>query len=74
MLILKVRRIKMHASYDTANTDHDIALIEMNRPVKFTKAIRPVCLAEEEATFVGEHSYNFQVFPAGHIQDIQVQV
>ena len=68
MLILKVRRIKMHASYDTANTDHDIALIEMDRPVKFTKAIRPVCLAEEKASFVGEeHIYNFQVFPAGHI-------
>ena len=45
----------MHAFYDTMNTDHDIALIEMDRPVKFTKAIRPVCLAEEKASFVGEH-------------------
>ena len=51
----KVRRIKMHASYDTANTDHDIALIEMDRPVKFTRGVKPVCLAEEKASFVGEH-------------------
>ena len=26
---LQVQRIKMHAAYDTSNTDHDIALIEV---------------------------------------------
>ena len=44
----------MHASYDTMNTDHDIALIEMDRPVDFSHGVRPVCLPEEGATFVGE--------------------
>ena len=65
LLNVKVRRIKMHASYDTANTDHDIALIEMDRPVDFSHGVRPVCLPDEDATFVGEptryhlRSYNF---------------
>ena len=46
----------MHAAYDTSNTDHDIALIEMDRPVDFSHGVRPVCLPDEDATFVGEHA------------------
>lgn len=44
----------MHAAYDTSNTDHDIALIEMDRPVDFSHGVRPVCLPDEDAEFVGE--------------------
>lgn len=40
----KVRRIKMHAGYNTTTTDYDIALIEMDKPVEFKENIRPVCL------------------------------
>ena len=48
----------MHAAYDTSNTDHDIALIEMDRPVDFSHGVRPVCLPDEDAEFVGELQFD----------------
>ena len=48
----------MHAAYDTSNTDHDIALIEMDRPVDFSHGVRPVCLPDEDAEFVGEPQFD----------------
>lgn len=58
-VIRRVRKIKIHRNYDSYTTDFDIALIEMNKPVKFSSGIRPICLVDQDWTVqgsVGEYS------------------
>ncbi len=38
----------MHIDYDAITTDYDVALIELDRPVRFGERVRPVCMPEEE--------------------------
>ncbi len=42
--VRRTRRIKMHARYDALTTDYDVALIELDRPVRFGEGAAPVCL------------------------------
>ncbi len=53
----KVRRIMMHKSYNARNTDYDIAVIEMDRPVEYSDNVRPVCLPEKDMEFTGKVTY-----------------
>ncbi len=55
-IVRRVRKIKMHASYNTTDTDFDLALIEMNRPVTFRRNVRPVCLPEAGQEFAGREA------------------
>jgi secreted trypsin-like serine protease len=53
-VVRKVRKIKMHASYNTTNTDYDVALIEMDEKIEFSDIVRPVCLALDGMNLVGK--------------------
>lgn len=39
-----VAEIKIHRDYDPATQQHDIALLKLNRTIKYSQFIRPVCL------------------------------
>lgn len=39
-----IARIIPHPSYNTDTADYDVAVLELKRPVTFTKYIQPVCL------------------------------
>lgn len=41
---LGIARIITHPSYDPDTADYDVAVLELKRPVPFTKYIQPVCL------------------------------
>ncbi|KAM6040213.1 transmembrane protease serine 9 isoform 2-T2 [Theristicus caerulescens] len=41
-----IRRIILHPSYNTDTADYDVAVLELKRPVTFTKYIQPVCLPD----------------------------
>ncbi len=49
----KISRIVVHPDYSDFTDDSDIALLEVEGTIQFTKEIHPVCLASED-------------FPAGH--------
>ncbi|XP_068990489.1 transmembrane protease serine 9 [Neodiprion pinetum] len=39
-----VSAIIRHRNFDTNSYNHDVALLKLRRPVKFTKTVRPICL------------------------------
>ncbi|XP_009637181.1 transmembrane protease serine 9 [Egretta garzetta] len=41
-----IARIILHPSYNTDTADYDVAVLELKRPVTFTKYIQPVCLPD----------------------------
>jgi len=41
-----IARIIPHPSYNTDTADYDVAVLELKRPVTFTKYIQPVCLPD----------------------------
>uniref|UniRef100_A0A8V5GZP4 Peptidase S1 domain-containing protein n=1 Tax=Melopsittacus undulatus TaxID=13146 RepID=A0A8V5GZP4_MELUD len=41
-----IARIIPHPSYNTDTADYDVAVLELKRPVSFTKYIQPVCLPD----------------------------
>uniref|UniRef100_A0A669QQH2 Peptidase S1 domain-containing protein n=1 Tax=Phasianus colchicus TaxID=9054 RepID=A0A669QQH2_PHACC len=43
-LRMGIARIIPHPSYNTDTADYDVAVLELKRPVTFTKYIQPVCL------------------------------
>lgn len=43
-LDIPIARFIGHPNYDKSKKQNDIALVQMNRPVTFTKFIRPACL------------------------------
>jgi secreted trypsin-like serine protease len=48
-----ISKVKYHLNYDESTTDFDIALIELNEPIQMRHNARPVCLAPENADFLG---------------------
>jgi hypothetical protein len=40
--------VKIHPQYSTLSKHHDIALLKLKTPVKFTDVIKPVCLSSNE--------------------------
>ena len=50
----RIRKIKIHAGYDAATTDFDIALIEVSQPMDFSSgAVGPICTDQGEDDFTG---------------------
>lgn len=43
---MPIARIIPHPSYNTDTADYDVAVLELERPVTFTKYIQPVCLPD----------------------------
>lgn len=39
-----VSAIIRHRNFDMNSYDHDVALLKLRRPVKFTKTVKPICL------------------------------
>ena len=48
-----IRRVLRHEKYSEEKVLHDIALLELARPVTFRRHIVPICLPEKGASFVG---------------------
>ena len=44
----------MHARYNTSTTDFDVALIKMNKPIRYSENIRRVCLPKRKKSYKGE--------------------
>lgn len=45
-----VAEIKIHKDYDSATQQHDIALLRLNRTIKYSNFIRPICLPTAQTT------------------------
>ncbi|NXN96832.1 TMPS9 protease, partial [Rhinopomastus cyanomelas] len=48
---MAIARIIPHPSYNSDTADYDVAVLELKRPVAFTKYIQPVCLPDAEHHF-----------------------
>ena len=49
----RAKTIKYHASYSTSNTDYDIALIELDKPIEYNEGCRPICLPSPTHDMIG---------------------
>ncbi|XP_063046579.1 uncharacterized protein LOC134440419 isoform X2 [Engraulis encrasicolus] len=47
-----VAAVVRHPDYDFKTSNHDVALVRMTYPVRFTPFIRPVCLAASGSVFI----------------------
>ncbi|KAK2542035.1 Tmprss9 [Columba livia] len=47
----KIFRIYKHPFYNVYSLDYDVALLELNAPVKFSSTIRPICLPDSSHIF-----------------------
>ncbi|KFQ09325.1 Suppressor of tumorigenicity 14 protein, partial [Leptosomus discolor] len=47
-----IKRIIVHPQYDQSISDYDIALLEMEMPVFFSKLVQPICLPSTSRVFV----------------------
>ncbi|XP_050558266.1 serine protease filzig [Spodoptera frugiperda] len=48
-----VRKVIVHRSYDAATFENDLALLELESPIKFDAHIVPICMPPDEADFTG---------------------
>ncbi|XP_026755331.2 serine protease filzig [Galleria mellonella] len=48
-----VRRVIVHRQYDAATFENDLALLELETPVKFDAHIVPICMPPDDADFTG---------------------
>ncbi|XP_021180763.3 serine protease filzig [Helicoverpa armigera] len=48
-----VRKVIVHRSYDAATFENDLALLELEAPIKFDAHIVPICMPPDEADFTG---------------------
>lgn len=49
----KIRRVIRHEKYRAGITDYDFALLELYKPLTFTKAIQPIALPNEDTVVEG---------------------
>ena len=47
----KIFRIYKHPFYNVYSLDYDVALLELNMPVKFSNTIKPICLPDNSHIF-----------------------
>ncbi|XP_068775730.1 transmembrane protease serine 9 isoform X4 [Struthio camelus] len=47
----KIFRIYKHPFYNVYSLDYDVALLELNMPVKFSSTIKPICLPDNSHIF-----------------------
>ncbi|KAM6332228.1 transmembrane protease serine 9 [Alca torda] len=47
----KIFRIYKHPFYNVYSLDYDVALLELNMPVKFSNTIKPICLPDNSHVF-----------------------
>ncbi|NWQ86289.1 TMPS9 protease, partial [Burhinus bistriatus] len=47
----KIFRIYKHPFYNVYSLDYDVALLELNTPVKFSNTIKPICLPDNSHIF-----------------------
>ncbi|XP_048002199.1 serine protease filzig [Leguminivora glycinivorella] len=48
-----VRRVIVHRQYDAATFENDLALLELESPIKFDAHIVPICMPPDESDFTG---------------------
>ncbi|XP_059062504.1 serine protease filzig [Achroia grisella] len=48
-----VRRVIVHRQYDAATFENDLALLELETPVKFDAHIVPICMPPDDSDFTG---------------------
>lgn len=53
-LLHQVKRVVKHPRYSQTNYDNDIALIQLDEPVKFEGIFNPVCLPVPKKSFSGD--------------------
>ncbi|XP_074661291.1 chymotrypsinogen A-like [Tubulanus polymorphus] len=49
-----IEELHLHAHFDTSTKSKDIALIKLDRPVKFTKHVQRICLPDKSQQFEGQ--------------------
>lgn len=49
-----VSAIIRHRNFDMNSYNHDVALLKLKKPVRFTKTIKPVCLPQPETDPAGK--------------------
>lgn len=57
-----MKRIVKHPRYSQTNYDNDIALVQLDKPVKFEGILNPVCLATPGKSFTGNDGVNCKIF------------
>ncbi|XP_063544768.1 serine protease filzig [Cydia strobilella] len=48
-----VRRVIVHRQYDAATFENDLAILELESPIKFDAHIVPICMPPDETDFTG---------------------
>ncbi|XP_072937515.1 uncharacterized protein flz [Epargyreus clarus] len=48
-----VRRVIVHRQYDAATFENDLALLELDSPIKYDAHIVPICMPPDESDFTG---------------------
>lgn len=60
--VRKAKTIKYHASYSSVTTDYDIALVELETPIKYNENCRPICMPEKFEELAGGELFATQTF------------
>lgn len=47
-VMVTVGKVYIHPKYNETNSDKDVAVLELKKPLKFTEKIKPVALATSE--------------------------
>lgn len=51
----RVKRVVRHRSFDGRTLYNDVALLTMDSPVQYTKAVKPICLPHSSDQFGGRN-------------------
>lgn len=51
----KVKRVVRHRSFDPRTLYNDVALLTLDSPVQYSKAVRPICLPTTTKSYGGSY-------------------
>ena len=50
-VVVKIKEIILHEKFDKTTFDADFALLRLEKPLTFSKSVRPICLPRSSTTY-----------------------
>ncbi|XP_050541929.1 chymotrypsinogen 2-like [Daktulosphaira vitifoliae] len=52
----KIKRVVRHKGFDQRTLYNDIAILTLDKPVKFSKEVHPICLPQSKSSYIGKQA------------------